>query len=81
MLIGETPIGEPPGIGDSFVVRSCAYDMDLWVIFTGSEPLEGGEIRYYLNRQYNTILKNRQPYHTPTKWASVTLIRLHTNSM
>jgi len=57
MLIGETPIGEPPGIGDSFVVRSCAYDMDLWVIFTGSEPLEGGEIRYYLNRQYNTILK------------------------
>lgn len=52
MLIGENPIGSRPGIGESYIVRTKAYTMDQWVVFTGSEPLGGGEIRYYLNRNY-----------------------------
>jgi len=61
MLIGETPIGELPGIGDSFSVLSKTYDMDMWVIFTGSEPLEGGAIRYTLNRNHDVLLKKLVP--------------------
>ena len=61
MLIGETPIGELPGIGDSFSVLSKTYDMDMWVIFTGSEPLEGGAIRYTLNRNHDALLKKLVP--------------------
>ena len=58
MLIGETPVGELPGIGDSFSVLTKSYDMDMWIIFTGSEPLEDppGAIRYSLNRSYDILL-------------------------
>ena len=52
MLIGENPIGSRPGIGESYIVRTKAYTMDQWVVFTGSEPLGGGGIRYHLNRNY-----------------------------
>jgi len=31
MLIGETPIGDQPGIGDSFIVREKAYTMNEWI--------------------------------------------------
>ncbi len=64
MLIGETPIGELPGIGDSFLTMSETYDMDLWLVFTGSEPLEGGGIRYHLERQHDICLKKTlfEPY-------------------
>jgi hypothetical protein len=59
MLIGETPLGELPGIGDSFSVNTISYSMDQWTIFVGSEPLEDppGAIRYYHNRQSDTLLK------------------------
>lgn len=66
MLIGETAIGELPGIGDSFSVVSKAYDMDMWLVFTGSEPLEDppGAIRYSLYRNnYLSIVKTvNNPY-------------------
>jgi hypothetical protein len=52
MLIGEHPIGSRPGIGESYIVRTKAYTMDQWVMFTGSEPLGGGGIQYHLNRNY-----------------------------
>ncbi|MDD3040733.1 hypothetical protein [Bacteroides sp.] len=59
MLIGETAIGEIPGIGDSFSVLSKSYAMDMWTIFAGSEPLEDppGAIRYYNYRSYDILLK------------------------
>ena len=58
MLIGETAIGEVPGIGDSFSVLSKSYDMDMWTVFSGSEPLEDppGAIRYSLYRNYDLVL-------------------------
>lgn len=56
MLIGEHPIGSRPGIGESYIVRTKVYDMDQWTVFTGSEPLGGGEIRYHLNRNYGMLL-------------------------
>jgi len=52
MLIGEHPIGSRPGIGESYIVRTKAYTMDQWVVFTGSEPLGENGIRYHLNRNY-----------------------------
>jgi len=52
MLIGEHPIGSRPGIGESYIVRTKAYTMDQWVVFTGSEPLGEDGIRYHLNRNY-----------------------------
>lgn len=52
MLIGENPIGSRPGIGESYIVRTKAYTMDQWVVFTGSEPLGEDGIRYHLNRNY-----------------------------
>ena len=59
MLIGENPIGSRPGIGESYVVRTKSYTMDQWTIFTGSEPIGEGEIRYHLNRNYGiNILKS-----------------------
>lgn len=59
MLIGETPIGDQPGIGDSFIVREKAYTMDEWIIFAGSEPIEDppGTIRYSMNRLSDVLLK------------------------
>lgn len=58
MLIGETAIGEVPGIGDSFSVLSKSYDMDMWAVFSGSEPIEDppGTIRYSLYRTYDLAL-------------------------
>ena len=52
MLIGENPIGSRPGIGESYIVRTKAYTMDQWVVFTGSEPLGEDGIRYHLNRNF-----------------------------
>jgi len=57
MLIGENPIGSRPGIGESYIVRTKAYTMDQWVVFTGSEPLGDGEYRYYLNRNYGACIQ------------------------
>lgn len=58
MLIGETAIGEIPGIGDSFSVLSKSYEMDMWTVFSGSEPLEDppGAIRYSLYRTHDILL-------------------------
>lgn len=58
MLIGETAIGEVPGIGDSFSVLSKSYDMDMWAVFSGSEPIDDppGTIRYSLYRTYDLAL-------------------------
>jgi len=58
MLIGETPLGELPGIGDSFSVNTISYSMDQWTIFVGSEPIEDppGAIRYSHSRQSDTLL-------------------------
>jgi len=59
MLIGETPIGDQPGIGDSFIVREKAYTMDEWIIFAGSEPIDDppNTIRYSMHRLNNILLK------------------------
>jgi hypothetical protein len=57
MLIGTTPIGSLPGIGDSFIERTKSYTMDQWTIFTGSTPLEGGAIRYSMNRVSDLLIK------------------------
>ena len=59
MLIGETPVGEVPGIGDSFSVMSKTYGMDSWVIFSGSEVIDDppGTIRYYVPRNWDALLQ------------------------
>jgi len=57
MLIGENPVGSRPGIGESYIVRTKTYTMDQWIVFTGSEPLGGGEYRYYLNRNYGACIQ------------------------
>jgi hypothetical protein len=49
MIIGEHPVGSPPGIGDSYLSQSISYYIDEITTFTGVEPIEGG-FRYSLNR-------------------------------
>ncbi len=50
MLIGEHPVGSPPGVGDSYVENTKSYTMDQYVVFTGVEPLDPEGFRYSLNR-------------------------------
>lgn len=59
MLIGETAVGEVPGIGDSFSVLSKSYTMDMWTIFSGSEIIDDppGTIRYSLYRNYDALFQ------------------------
>ncbi len=49
MIIGEYPVGSPPGIGDSYIDRTVSYSIDEITTFTGVEAIEGG-FRYSLNR-------------------------------
>lgn len=52
MLIGDTNVGELPGIGSSFSVCDIALSMDQWTVFIGSEPIgeDPTEIRYWTPR-------------------------------
>jgi hypothetical protein len=59
MLIGENPLGELPGIGDSFSTKTKEiFPIEAWIIFAGSEPIEGGGIRWSIDRKiYAAIQK------------------------
>lgn len=64
MLIGEHTIGDPPGVGDSYLTLTKTYTMDQYVVFTGVEPLDPEGFRYSLNRNSSLYIMNRitDPY-------------------
>lgn len=64
MLIGEHTIGDPPGIGDSYLTLTKTYTMDQYIVFTGVEPLEPEGFRYSLNRSSGLYIMDRitNPY-------------------
>ena len=61
MLIGVTTIGDIPGIGDSYTEQTISYTMDQWTIFAGSEPIEGGKIRYTKGRSAGLNIQKTVP--------------------